>query len=94
MRAQMEAEEALREHEYERECKREEKRRKHEYELKRLELEAGGGAARMTGAHDARSKTPKLPRFLTATTNYTATSSILSGSPEEVRGKKTNGPHT
>ena len=60
-RAQMKAEEASREHEYEREREREEKRRKYEYEQKRLELEASGVAARVTGAHDARSKTPKLP---------------------------------
>ena len=60
-RAKMEAEEALREHEYER--KRDEKLRKHEYELKKLELEACGVAARVTGAYDARSKTSKLPSF-------------------------------
>ena len=59
----MEAEEALQEHKYEREREREEKRRKHEYKLKRLELKVGGVAARVTGAHDARSKTPKLPPF-------------------------------
>ena len=61
-RAQMEAE-ALRKREYELEREREEKRRKHKYDPKRLELEAGGVAAHVTGARDARSKTPKLPPF-------------------------------
>ena len=31
--------------------------------LKRLEIDACGVAARVTGAHDARSKMPKLPPF-------------------------------
>ena len=51
----------MREREYEREREQEENCRKQEYELKMLELEAGGAAAHVTGAHDVRSKMSKLP---------------------------------
>ena len=66
----------------------------HKYEPKRLELEASGAAAHITGAHDARMKTLKLPPFSDDHDKLDSYLQRLSGSRGVVRGKKTNRQRT